>query len=131
MNGISTWKAVLAAACFVAAGETHAAAAAEVVSVQGQGERRADERAAWTPVAPKQELFAREFVRTGALSRMGLLFQDRTQVRLAEKTLLQIKEAPAKREDRTVLRLEQGRSWSQTNAAPSNLFIETPSATAA
>ncbi|HET9650741.1 MAG TPA: FecR domain-containing protein, partial [Usitatibacter sp.] len=101
-----------------------------VVSVQGQAEARADERAAWSPAAPKQELFPSNYVRTGAYSRMGLLFADRTQVRLAEKTVLQIKAAAAAG-DRTTLRLESGRSWSQTNTVPANLYIETPSATAA
>lgn len=105
--------------------------AAEVVSVQGQGESRPDDKAAWRPAAPRQELFPSNYVRTGAYSRMGLLFQDRTQVRLAEKTLMQIKASATAPGERTVLRLEQGRSWSQTNAAPANLYLETPSATAA
>lgn len=105
--------------------------AAEVVSVQGQGEARVDESAAWRPATAKQELPALSFVRTGAYSRMGLLFRDNTQVRLAEKTVMQIKAAPAGAGARTVVRLEQGRSWSQTNRTPSNLYFETPSATAA
>src|SRR5687767_6320878 len=105
--------------------------AAEVVSVQGQGEARLDPSAAWRPAAAKQELPALSFVRTGAYSRMGLLFRDQTQVRLAEKTVLQIKAAAVSPAGRTVLRLEQGRSWSQTNTTPSNLYFETPSATAA
>ncbi len=105
--------------------------AAEVVSVQGQGESRPDDKAAWRLATPHQELFPSNFVRTGAYSRMGLLFQDKTQVRLAEKTLLQIKASATAPGERTVLRLEQGRSWSQTNAAPANLYLETPSATAA
>jgi FecR-like protein len=118
-------------ACLACIGAHAAERAAEVVSVQGQGESRADERAAWKPATPRQELFASNFVRTGSFSRMGLLFQDRTQVRLAEKTLMQIKSAASGPAERTVLRLEQGRSWSQTNAASSNLYLETPSATAA
>jgi Flp pilus assembly protein TadD len=105
--------------------------AAEVVSVQGQGESRPNESAAWKPAVAKQELFASNYVRTGAYSRMGLLFQDRTQVRLAEKTLMQIKAAASAPGERTTLRLEQGRSWSQTNSVPANLYLETPSATAA
>ena len=105
--------------------------AAEVVSVSGQGESRAGEAGPWKPAVAQQELFTRDYVRTGAYSRMGLLFRDRTQVRLAEKTLLSIKSAPPSPEDPTVLRLEQGRSWSQTNRTPSNLYLETPSATAA
>src|SRR5262249_4098259 len=105
--------------------------AAEVVSVQGQGESRSGETGPWQPAAAQLGLFASDYVRTGAYSRMGLLFRDRTQVRLAEKTLLQIKSAPLSAADPTVLRLEQGGSWSQTNRTPSNLYLETPSATAA
>jgi tetratricopeptide (TPR) repeat protein len=113
------------------AGAQSAERAAEVVSVSGQGESREGETGAWKPALAQQELFMRDYVRTGAYSRMGLLFRDRTQVRLAEKTLLQIKSFPPSPEDPTVLRLELGRSWSQTNRTPSNLYLETPSATAA
>jgi tetratricopeptide (TPR) repeat protein len=105
--------------------------AAEIVSVQGEAQSRPDEKAPWQPAAAKQELFASNYVRTGAYSRMGLLFQDLTQVRLAEKTLMQIKASARAPGERTTLRLEQGRSWSQTNSTPANLYLETPSATAA
>ena len=105
--------------------------AAEVVTVQGQGESRTGETGAWKAAVAQQELFTRDYVRTGAYSRMGLLFRDRTQVRLAEKTVMQIKSTPPSPDDPTILRLEQGRSWSQTNRTPSNLYLETPSATAA
>jgi tetratricopeptide (TPR) repeat protein len=133
MAAISTacrtcWVVLL---CVAALGARAAERAAEVVSVQGQGESRPDDKVAWRPAAPRQELFPSNYVRTGAYSRMGLLFQDRTQVRLAEKTLMQIKASATAPGERTVLRLEQGRSWSQTNAAPANLYLETPSATAA
>ena len=101
--------------------------AAEVISAQGQAESRPDEGSAGKAAGAKQPLYESSYVRTGAYSRMGLLFVDNTQVRLAEKTLMQIKPAPG----RTVLRVERGRSWSQTNATPANLYIETPSATAA
>ena len=131
----TTIERLCAAAAVLALGTVLAAEAAdkaaEVVSVQGQGESRANESAAWRPALARQELHALNFVRTGAYSRMGLLFSDSTQVRLAEKTVMQIKAAPARPGERTVLRLEQGRSWSQTNATPSNLYLETPSATAA
>ena len=117
--------------CVAMLGAHAAERAAEVVSVQGQGESRPDDKAAWRPAVARQELFASNYVRTGAYSRMGLLFQDRTQVRLAEKSLMQIKASAGAPGERTVLRLEQGRSWSQTNSAPANLYLETPSATAA
>ena len=89
-----------AAAAVLALGTVLAAQAAdkaaEVVSVQGQGESRANESAAWRPALARQELHALNFVRTGAYSRMGLLFSDSTQVRLAEKTVMQIMAAPAR-----------------------------------
>ncbi len=125
------WIAAIGLLSAAGAGAQSTERAAEVVSVQGQGESRTGETGPWTPAVAEQELFTRDYVRTGAYSRMGLLFRDRTQVRLAEKTLLQIKSAPPSPEDPTVLRLEQGRSWSQTNRTPSNLYLETPSATAA
>ncbi|MGZ4393668.1 MAG: hypothetical protein ACXVRK_16370, partial [Gaiellaceae bacterium] len=77
--------------CVAALAARGAERAAEVVSVQGEGESRPDDKTAWRPAVPRQELFPSNYVRTGAYSRMGLLFQDRTQVRLAEKTLMQIK----------------------------------------
>ena len=123
LRSVAYGVAIAAAANVALAAEK----AAEVVSVQGQAESRPDEKAAWSAAAPKQALYEASYVRTGAYSRMGLIFSDRTQVRLAEKTVMQIK--PSR--ERTTLRLEQGRSWSQTNAVPANLYIETPSATAA
>jgi tetratricopeptide (TPR) repeat protein len=125
------WAAASIGFSSAEAGAQSAERAAEVVSVEGQGESRAGEAGPWKPAVAQQDLFTRDYVRTGAYSRMALLFRDRTQVRLAEKTLMQIKSAPQSPEDPTVLRLEQGRSWSQTNRTPSNLYLETPSATAA
>lgn len=129
------WAAtVFGAALFISGSFSLAAErAAEVVSIQGIGESRPDDRSSWSPAAPRQPLFARSFVRTGAYSRMGLVFVDRTQLRLAEKTLMEIKAIGEARPDgaRSTLRLERGRSWAQTNAVPANLYIETPSATAA
>ena len=120
-----------AALLFAMLGARAAERAAEIVSVQGQGESRPSESAPWKPATARQELFALEFVRTGAYSRMGLLFADQTQVRLAEKTVMQIKAAAPSPGQRTVIRLEQGRTWSQTNKTPSDLYLETPAATAA
>lgn len=101
--------------------------AANIISIHGTGQFRTGEKADWSAARVEQELLAGHFVRTGEYSRMGLLFSDRTQLRLNEKTVLQIKDAGAQ----TRLRLDAGRAWTQSRTLPSKLYMETPSATAA
>jgi len=107
--------------------------AAEVVSVEGVGEYRADARRNWATAKVEQDLFAGNYVRTGSLSRMGLLFSDRTQIRMNEKSLLRVKAVQSRAPDsgKTILRLERGRAWTQAKDIPQGLIMETPSATAA
>lgn len=101
--------------------------AANIVSIQGGGEFKQDGAANWQPAHLQQGLSAGSYVKTGELARMGLLFKDRTQLRLSEKTTLQIKNA----DDQPRLRLDQGRAWTQTKTLSGKLYMETPSATAA
>ena len=101
--------------------------AADIVSVQGTGQFREADLKDWSPARVEQPLFSGYSVRTGEFSRMGLLFRDRTQLRLNEKTLLQIKDAAT----RPHLLLGIGRAWAQTKTLPHNLYVETPSAAAA
>lgn len=106
--------------------------AAEIVSLQGTGQARIDEAQAWGGAQVKQVLGAGHFVRTGELSRMGLVFADETQMRLNQNTVLQVKQATGRdNSDSTVLSLLSGRGWSQSKVAPKKLVIQTPSATAA
>jgi tetratricopeptide (TPR) repeat protein len=109
-----------------------ASSSAEIVSLQGNGQFRPDAAQAWRAAQVRQPLFAGQFVRTGELSRMGLIFVDETQIRLNQNSLLQIKQvaAPGKG-DTTVLDLMSGRGWSQSKVAPNRLIVQTPSATAA
>jgi tetratricopeptide (TPR) repeat protein len=107
------------------------APAAEVVSIEGKGEVREAQQGTWRSAAPKQQLFPTNFVRTLDMSRMAILFADRTQVRLAPNSLLQIKEVASDKGTRTILNLNQGRSWGQAKAPPRDLSIETPAAVAA
>lgn len=107
--------------------------AAEVASVHGQGSYRLDRDQAWQKAMVAQELFPANEVRTGELSRMGLLFSDRTQIRLHEKTHLLIKQ-PVGDDSGPVgnrLKLNLGRAWTRSKALPRGLVIETPAATAA
>ena len=98
-KSVSLVLAVCLAPILMVAGEARAAetdspnTAAEVVSVQGDGQFRVEDRDSWKDAEVEQDLFAGNFVRTGDYSRMGLLFSDRTQIRLNEKTLIQIKQA--------------------------------------
>ncbi len=104
-----------------------AQSAANIISIYGTGQFRSSEKPDWSAAKVEQELLAGHFVRTGEYSRMGLLFSDRTQLRLHEKTVLQIKEVGAQ----TRLHLDAGRAWTQSRTLPNKLYMETPSATAA
>lgn len=105
----------------------HAAPAAQIVSIQGDGQFRPGETVAWSAARVEQALDAGNFVRTGDFSRMGLLFADRTQLRLSEKSVLQVRTGEAG----TRVRLDLGRAWTQSKTLPQRLSMETPSATAA
>ncbi|WP_171161106.1 tetratricopeptide repeat protein [Usitatibacter palustris] len=123
----------LAAMPFHGAAQPKAAApaAAEIASLDGKGEFREVSQLAWKPAAVKQSLFATNYVRTGDGSRMGILFPDRTQLRLAPNSTLQIKETAGTKDAATTINLNSGRSWVQSKTAPKGLIMETPSALAA
>ncbi|HUP30773.1 MAG TPA: FecR domain-containing protein [Usitatibacter sp.] len=122
------WGLVLLCA---AGGVARAAPNAEIVSLEGKGEFREAQVSSWRAATVKQALLPTNFVRTGDLSRMAILFPDRTQVRLAQNSTLQIKEAAAGTDAKTILNLNSGRSWVQSKSAPQGLIMETPSALAA
>jgi Flp pilus assembly protein TadD len=121
----------LAATLALASAQAAAAPAAEVVSVEGKGEYREAQQATWRAVAAKQPLFPSNFVRTLDQSKMAIVFVDRTQVRLAPNSTMQIKEVASGTDTRTILNLNQGRSWTQSKTTPRGLTMETPSALAA
>ena len=66
----------------------------------------------------------------GDQSKMALLFVDRTQIRLAQNSVLQIKEVSQGKDSKTILNLNKGRSWMQSKTVPGGLIMETPSALA-
>ncbi|AVO41202.1 tetratricopeptide repeat protein [Simplicispira suum] len=109
-----------------------AGAAAEIVSLQGQGDQRAASTPEWHPARPAQVLSAGDFVRTREAARMALLFADETQLRLHQNTVLQVKTIATAGQPVTTLRLDAGRAWTQTRRPTgSSLQMETPAATAA
>ena len=119
------------AALLTATAAVAASPAAEVASVEGKGEFREADQVAWKAASVKQSLFASNFVRTLDQSKMAIVFADRTQVRLAPNSTLQIKEVATTTETRTILNLNKGRSWTQSKTTPNGLVLETPSALAA
>ena len=107
-----------------------AGAAAQIISVQGQGEQRAAEVAAWAPAQTQQALAGGAFVRTLAASKMALLFADETQVRLNQHSVLQVKQVDREKKESTLL-LNLGRAWAQSKRPTGGrLNFETPAATA-
>ena len=107
-----------------------AAPSAEIVSLEGKGEFREAQQIDWRAATVKQQLFPSNLVRTGDSSKMALLFPDRTQYRLAQNSVLQIKEIAADKDKKTVLNLNAGRSWMQSKTSPGGLQVQTPSALA-
>ena len=74
-----------------------AGAAAEIISLQGQGDQRTASTPEWHPARPTQILSAGDFVRTREAARMALVFADETQLRLHQNTVLQVKALAARR----------------------------------
>ncbi len=104
--------------------------AAEIVSLEGKGEYRETQQLDWKPAKLNQQVFPSNLVRTGDLSKMALLFPDRTQIRLAQNSVLQIKEVSQSKDAKTILNLNAGRSWMQSKTSPGGLQMQTPSALA-
>jgi len=87
---------------------------AEIVSLIGRGDARESAARDWTPASMKQKLQAGAFVRTREMSQMALLLRDRTQIRLNQLSILNIKAVNAGTPPpATQLDLPQGRAWSQ------------------
>lgn len=103
---------------------------AEIVSIEGTGQYRDPQQASWSAAQVKQSLKPLQFVRTGDLSKMALLFADRTQIRLAPNSVLQIKEAANASGGKTAVDINRGRTWMQSKTAPGGLTVQTPSALA-
>ena len=100
--------------------------AAEVVDLQGSGDRKAAQDASWVPARARDDLFGGAFVRTGPASKMALVFADETQVRLNQNSLLQVKSVAGSAGATTTLRLELGRAWAQAKRVPDGLQLESP-----
>ena len=124
-------RSLAAALCFAPAWLFAASPpAAEIVSLEGKGEYRETQQLDWKVAKINQQVFPSNLVRTGDLSKMALLFPDRTQIRLAQNSVLQIKEVSQGKDQKTILNLNAGRSWMQSKTSPGGLEMQTPTALA-
>ncbi len=105
---------------------------ANVLSLQGQAEYRANLGAPWQALRVNQQLEAGQWLRTAPHSRVALLLTDHTQVRLNQNTVLEILAIGAKplSPGQTKFRQLLGRSWVQSKTPPKNLTWVTPTAVA-
>jgi tetratricopeptide (TPR) repeat protein len=141
VRGSNGWRHITALSLFLALHAPAAFGVAEIVSITGKGEFRHATEAGWRDAKVKQALGGGDFVRTGDLSTIALLFTDRTQIRLSQNSMFQVKGADAS--GASGLSLRRGRAWAQTKDPrqvrptyeakdqPGRLLMETPSATAA
>lgn len=129
MREKTCWRWALALAVFLVFESPAAARLAEIVSITGKGEYRQLTDADWREAKLKQQLVGGDLVRTLDLSAMALLFADKTQIRLAQNSMFQVRGTDPK--GTSTINLRQGRAWSQAKDKAGKLIMETPSAVAA
>ena len=105
--------------------------AGEILSIVGKGEFRDPQQTNWRQAGEGQKLKSSQFVRTGDASKMGLLFADKTQMRLGQNSMMQLVLASNTKDQKTTIDLRQGRTWMQSKTTPGGLEVRTPSALAA
>ena len=105
--------------------------AGEILSIVGKGEFRDPQQTNWRAASEGQKLKSAQFVRTGDASKMGLLFADKTQMRLGQNSMMQLVLASNTKDQKTTIDLKQGRTWMQSKTTPGGLEVRTPSALAA
>ena len=109
-----------------------AGSAAQILSLQGEGQQRPAAVADWRAAQQAQLLAVGDYVRTREAARMALLLADDTQLRLHHNSVLQIKALAGADQAVTRLQLDAGRAWAQTRRAnASTLELQTPAAMAA
>ena len=89
------------------------AAEANIVGLKGTGDHRVDDIEQWNSAIVGQDLFSGNYVRTGSYSRMAILFEDKTQIRLNNKTIIKIKPPPAQSKQNSI-QIDVGQIWAQS-----------------
>lgn len=107
---------------------------ADLISTQGTVETLPADSRDWIPAMDFQKLYPKDTVRTGELSRAAILFVDHTQIKLNEKTILEIKdielgnltEVSWGRTARSLFNLVTGEIWIRSGGEVIDLEIDTP-----
>lgn len=90
-----------------------ASAPGEIVAIQGTGEYRDNTTAPWGAAKVAQPLVGNSFVRTGSGSAMSLVLADRSQIRLGQNSMFQVKAVAPTGSGPTLMELQKGKAWSQ------------------
>lgn len=112
--------------------------AADLISIQGSVETLPANTKDWIPAEEFQKLFPGDVIRTGELSRAAILFIDHTQIKLNEKTVLEIKdikmgdvtEVSWGRTAKSLFNLVTGEIWIKSGGETLDLQVDTPIASA-
>lgn len=80
-------------------------------------------------VVAGQDLKSGDVIRTNSRGGIAIIFADRTQIRLARNSELEVRSV--KRGNPSEVRMRRGRAWGRSPRKRTNLRVSTPSATAA
>lgn len=112
--------------------------AADLISIQGFVEILPVPGKDWIPARDFQKLYPGDIIRTGDLSRAAILFIDHTQIKLNEKTVLEIKDIKMGNETsvswgrtaKSLFNLVTGEIWVHSGGEALDLEVDTPIASA-
>ncbi|MFD1702032.1 FecR domain-containing protein [Methylopila henanensis] len=108
-----------------------APAAGAVIAAKGGEELQFSAEALWRSVALQQNLVGGDTLRTNASGALGILFQDRTQVRVGRNSTLIVKDVARGPNGETELSLPEGSIYARASRGGSGVTVETPAAAAA
>lgn len=105
--------------------------AGEVLSIRGGEELQLKQAVDWRTLVANQDVIGGDTVRTNATGAVAILFEDRTQVRVARNSTLVVKDIARSPEGTTELSLERGSIWARAARGGSGVRVDTPAAAAA
>lgn len=100
----------------------------EIIDTKGDEDFLGPEIGDWRAALIQQPLVDGDMLRTGAYGGLGVVFDDRTQLRLHANSRLQVSGPKGGARD---LKLSAGKLWSRASGPDRSLSVETPTATAA
>lgn len=105
--------------------------AGAVIAAKGGEKLKFPTEASWRYVEPAQNLVGGDTIRTNALGKVAILFEDRTQVRVGHNSTLIVKDIARGPNGETLLSLPSGSIYARASRGGAGVRIETPAAAAA